>query len=57
VVSPILANIVLNELDIFVEDILIPEHTTGIRRKGNPEYGRLSQMALRAKEKGGYGDI
>lgn len=52
VVSPLLANIVLNELDMFVEDILIPEHTTGIRRKGNPEYGRLSQMALRAKKKG-----
>lgn len=52
IVSPVLANIVLNELDIFVEDRLIPEYTTGKRRQGNPEYGRLSQMAFRAKQKG-----
>ena len=52
IVSPVLANIVLNELDIFVEDTLIPEYTAGKRRQGNPEYGRLNQMTFRAKKNG-----
>jgi len=51
-VSPVLANSVLNELDIFVEDTLIPEYTAGTRRQGNPEYGRLNQMTFRAKKNG-----
>ena len=52
IVSPVLANIVLNELDIFIEDTLIPEYTAGKRRRKNPEYGRLNQMTFRAKKKG-----
>ena len=34
IVSPLLANIYLNELDRFVEDILIPEYTEGVERRG-----------------------
>ncbi len=52
IVSPVLANIVRNELDIFVENTLIPEYTAGKRRRGNPEYGRLNQMTLGRRRKG-----
>lgn len=42
VLSPILSNIYLNELDCFVEDILIPRFTRGKRRARNPEYEALN---------------
>jgi len=35
VVSPLLANIYLNEMDRFVEGTLIPEYTRGDRRGNN----------------------
>src|SRR4051794_28937057 len=38
ILSPLLANIYLNELDRFVEDTLIPAYTRGTTRKGNPAY-------------------
>jgi len=38
IISPLLANMYLNELDRFVEDTLIPACTRGDRRKRNPEY-------------------
>jgi len=41
IISPLLANIYLNELDRFVEDTLIPTYTKGKCRKGNPEYTSL----------------
>ena len=45
IVSPILANIYLDRLDKYVENVLIPVHTHGTARRQNPEYGRLrSQM-------------
>ena len=40
VISPLLSNIVLHELDKFIEDELIPMYTNGKRRKQNREYGR-----------------
>lgn len=52
IISPLLANIVLNELDMFIEDTLIPEYTKGTRRKGNPEYVKWSQKAAKAKKRG-----
>src|SRR6187431_529219 len=36
VVSPILSNIYLRKLDVFVETVLIPQHTRGTRRRPNP---------------------
>ena len=42
VVSPILANIYLDRLDEFVENVLIPAHTRGADRRVNREYVRLS---------------
>lgn len=52
VVSPILANIYLNEFDRFVTTELIPEFTKGDRRGSNPEYERLHSRAKKAKAKG-----
>lgn len=54
ILSPLLANIMLNELDIFVEDYLIPKYTQGDKqkRKWNPEYQKLNQRAVRAKKRG-----
>jgi hypothetical protein len=44
----------LNELDRYVEDTVIPKHTKGDRRKRkwNPVYQRLNQRAVRAKKRG-----
>jgi len=52
VVSPILANIYLHELDRFVTTELIPEFTKGDKRKPNPIYERLRSRAKKAKAKG-----
>lgn len=41
IISPILSNIYLNDLDRFVEDTLIPAYTKGERRKTNKEYKHL----------------
>jgi len=49
IISPLLANIYLNELDRFVEDTLIPEYTRGIRRASNPEYDQLNKELARVR--------
>src|SRR5437764_6200066 len=41
IISPLLSNVYLNELDRFAEDTLIPTYTRGTRRKDNPEYTSL----------------
>lgn len=52
VLSPILANIYLNELDQFIESELIPAYSRGEIRKRNPEYERLSALMRYAKKRG-----
>lgn len=52
VVSPILANIVLNELDQNVENELIPQFTRGKRRRHNTEWRRLSRQMQKARQAG-----
>lgn len=52
VVSPILANIYLNEFDRFVTGELIPEYTKGKKRATNKEYERLRSRSKKAKAKG-----
>lgn len=52
IVSPILSNIVLHELDRYVEDELIPRYTCGKRRRHNREYSRLWAQKKQAKERG-----
>ena len=54
IVSPLLANIVLNELDVFVEDVLIPEYTKGKRRKVNPDYRKLASAIQKAQRRGDW---
>jgi group II intron reverse transcriptase/maturase len=49
VISPILSNIILNELDKFVENELIPEYTRGKKRKLNPEYNAITKQLAKAK--------
>ena len=50
VLSPLLSNIFLNELDTFVEQTLIPQYTRGDRRQRNPAYARLQANKLNARK-------
>ena len=52
IVSPILANIVLNELDNFVQTELFPIYNKGKRRRINPEYQRIQGRIRYARKKG-----
>lgn len=52
IVSPILANLYLNKLDTFVEDVLIPQYTKGEKRKPNPAYEKLMHSANYQARKG-----
>jgi group II intron reverse transcriptase/maturase len=52
IVSPILANIVLNELDNFVQMELFTVCNKGERRRINPEYQRLQGRIRYARRKG-----
>jgi len=51
IISPLLSNIVLNELDSYV-DVLIPKYSKGKRRCTNPEYSRLSTAKRKASWRG-----
>jgi group II intron reverse transcriptase/maturase len=52
ILSPLLTNIYLNELDTFVEDVLIPRYTKGEKRARNKEYIRICNLIAHAREKG-----
>ncbi len=52
IVSPILSNILLDKLDKFVENVLIPQYTRGSRRKINPEYDKLRIDSRNQRRKG-----
>jgi group II intron reverse transcriptase/maturase len=52
IVSPILSNIYLDQLDHFMETHLIPHYTQGHTRKENPAYRRYLQQAATARKKG-----
>lgn len=54
IISPLLSNIVLNELDRFVEDILIPKYTKGKKRKASPEYDSLMYQKMKARKRRDY---
>src|SRR3989440_10053050 len=45
IVSPILANLYLDKLDKFVENVLIPQYTKGTKRKANKAYENLMHRA------------
>ncbi|MDJ0903703.1 MAG: reverse transcriptase domain-containing protein [Xenococcus sp. MO_188.B8] len=52
IVSPILANLVLDRLDKYIEEELIPQYTQGKRRRANPPYVRLTFAASEARKSG-----
>ncbi len=52
VLSPLLANIYLHELDAFIMDELRPQYQRGERRRSNPEYLSLSSRIKRLRKKG-----
>jgi hypothetical protein len=52
VLSPLLANLVLNELDQFVEQELLPHYNKGIERRKNPEYHHLDYPIAQASQEG-----
>jgi group II intron reverse transcriptase/maturase len=49
VIGPLLANLVLNDLDQFVEEELFPQFNKGKEREKNPEYRRLSYAMTKAR--------
>jgi len=52
VVSPILSNILLDKLDKWVENVLIPQYTKGARRKPNLEYHRIMAQSWHQRKRG-----
>ena len=54
IISPLLANIYLNDLDRYVEDTLVPAYTRGERRKPNQEYRRLAKRMHRRRKRGDH---
>jgi group II intron reverse transcriptase/maturase len=52
VLSPLLANVYLNELDIFMETTLIPKWTRGEKRRRNRAYQAIRDQMRKAKAKG-----
>ena len=52
IASPILANIYLDRLDKFVQNVLIPAHTRGTDRRANREYTRLSDRMAHHRKVG-----
>lgn len=52
IISPLLANIYMDALDKYVEQILIPKYTRGTGRRYNAEYSRLNLKQQRAFKAG-----
>jgi group II intron reverse transcriptase/maturase len=52
IVSPLLSNILLDKLDKFVENVLIPQYTKGTQRKKNQEYHKLLKRSRRFRRQG-----
>jgi len=50
IISPLLSNVYLTELDRFVGGTLIPTYTKGERRRQSPSYTRVDHLLQRARE-------
>lgn len=57
ILSPLLSNIYLNQLDQFVETELIPKNTCGKSRRPNLAYTRLIGRQKYARKKGNYSRV
>ncbi len=51
ILSPLLSNIYLHELDTYVEDVLIPQYTRGERRATNTAYSTMQQRIRMARKR------
>lgn len=49
VLSPLLANIVLHELDLYLTKELLPENNKGRRRRTNPEYNKIAYTKSKSR--------
>ncbi len=54
IVSPILANVYLDRLDKFVENVLTPAHTRGTARRGNRQWAALRMRMVRQRKLGNH---
>jgi group II intron reverse transcriptase/maturase len=52
IISPLLSNIYLNELDRYVEGTLGPQYTRGEHRRSNPPYTRICHLLTEARRAG-----
>lgn len=50
VLSPLLSNIVLHELDVYIEDVLKLHYSRGKKRHPNPEYQRVTRQIRKARQ-------
>ena len=57
IASPVLSNIYLHKLDMFVEKVLIPEYTRGRLRAKNPEYRAVEREIVKARRKGDRAEV
>jgi len=57
IISPLLANIYLNELDRYVEDTLRPMYTRGENRGKSPAYDRIRRLLAYARGRGDLDEI
>jgi group II intron reverse transcriptase/maturase len=57
IISPLLSNIYLNELDRFVEDTLGPLYNRGETRRVSPTYTHMRRLIARAKAEGDHEKI
>lgn len=50
VISPLLANIYLNEFDNWIDEFMTPKYTKGERHKPNPDYRKLTDEIRKSKK-------
>lgn len=50
-ISPILSNIYMHPFDEWMEDVLVPKYTVGVKKKVNPEYTKMVRQHGRAVDK------
>ncbi|GCE14769.1 reverse transcriptase/maturase family protein [Tengunoibacter tsumagoiensis] len=52
IISPLLANILLNKLDTYVENVLVPRYNSGVKRGMSGEYKKLVAASIQARRMG-----
>ena len=57
IASPVLSNIYLHKLDMFVEKVLIPEYTRGRLRAKNLEYRAVEREIVKARRRGDRAEV